>query len=688
MANALTSDGVASQINAIHQFLHGYSDGHRLIEGSLKLPNDAARLMLRMSDLSGSSVVKGFEQYVTGYPLDSINGYALAMTWYASEMPRPGSVWTHTLVLPVQTMAGIASLRSLMHLFKRPSRDSIKGRYTETISFHNFPINYSHQARPIDTVRQLNSLFFAYYEQSPFSPVVVGAHTSDEFADAIFALWSQQWPGLRQQFAFCTGSFAARNLPDRSFDIQCSPQTLAREVAREVTTGDMAERVVLPDRDGLSSDVLRTAVEDAGLPDGGPFRRYLWMVADATSRRADFVSYARIFDALHTNTEAATLVELVAQAFPERSAGSALKLRLVGDRHTKPLSVECPQQDILLALATTEQHSSFDIGSALNDELAARLFAESPDRTRRLVADLFRSNLNPFGDELLTTLVRAMDVDDAQEVVNDQQQFLPALFRANPALAAAPELWRIANDRKRELFDSLSAQPNLEPDLVRRIVDALLDSRSDALIGRALKQWSGVAVPEALDWMESHGGSITENSRVALTYYLPDIMGWLGTEREKSTSMLAALAHVVAPYSSQIASSDSTVWLRTLRALRENRDHDANYFSAFVLALALCNAPPAPLDLVSESFEQVHGLAEREQLRDDSWFILQPLVPELSWGKNWDKCERMRRALMSAYMRYGWPASQLRERIKNPNLISQLLKSARKVGADYYFQNV
>ena len=40
------------------------------------------------------SVVKGFDQYVTGYPLDSINAYALAMTWYAPEMPRPGCVWT------------------------------------------------------------------------------------------------------------------------------------------------------------------------------------------------------------------------------------------------------------------------------------------------------------------------------------------------------------------------------------------------------------------------------------------------------------------------------------------------------------------------------------------------------------------------------------------------------------------
>jgi len=135
MANALTSDSVISEINAIHQFLHGYSDGHRVIEGSLKLPNDVARLILRMSDLSGSSVVKGFEHYLTGYPLDSINGYALAMTWYASEMPRPGSVWTHTLVLPVQTMAAIPSLGSLIRLFKRPSRDSIKGQYAETISF-------------------------------------------------------------------------------------------------------------------------------------------------------------------------------------------------------------------------------------------------------------------------------------------------------------------------------------------------------------------------------------------------------------------------------------------------------------------------------------------------------------------------------------------------------------------------
>ena len=524
MANALTSDGVSLQINAIHQFLHGYSDGHRLIEGSLKLPTDLARLMLRMSDLSGSSVVKGFEHYLTGYPLDSINGYALAMTWYASEMPRPGSVWTHTLALPAQTMAAIPSLHSLIHLFKRPSRDSINGQYAETLSFQDLPINYFHQSRPIDVLRKLNSLFFAYYVQFPSSPIVVVTRGSDEFTDAIFALWSQQWPSLRQQFAFCTGALSARILSDRPFDIQCSPPTLAKDVAREAQMN--AESVLSLDRDDYFTDELRTAVEDAAMPDGGAFRRYLWTAADASSSRADFKFYAQIFDVLNTTTEAPIIVESIARAFPGPGAGSGLKMNLVENRQTKHLNLECAEQDVLLALATTDKHSSFNIGSALTDELATRLFAESPERTRRLVASLFRSNLNPLGDDLLTALVRVMGVDDAEEVISDQPQFLPALFRVNADLAASAKLWSMAGDSRHELMNSLFAQ-EIRPELVGRVVTALLDSGLNEFFGRAFECWGKDAVFAALDWTEVHQGSMPDTCRKALTFEVPSVMNWI-----------------------------------------------------------------------------------------------------------------------------------------------------------------
>src|SRR5882672_629479 len=87
---------------AIQQTLHGYSEGHRLLDGSIKFTDELARIVLRMSDLSGSNVVNGFEEYVTGYPLAALGFYALAKTWYAAEMPRPGCVWTHTLFIPTE----------------------------------------------------------------------------------------------------------------------------------------------------------------------------------------------------------------------------------------------------------------------------------------------------------------------------------------------------------------------------------------------------------------------------------------------------------------------------------------------------------------------------------------------------------------------------------------------------------
>ena len=50
-----------------------------------------------------------------------------------------------------------------------------------------------------------------------------------------------------------------------------------------------------------------------------------------------------------------------------------------------------------------------------------------------------------------------MGPEDALAFATDQQQFLPALFRANAALATSAKLWVVAGGRKRELFDSLAA---------------------------------------------------------------------------------------------------------------------------------------------------------------------------------------------------------------------------------------
>jgi hypothetical protein len=535
---------------------------------------------------------------------------------------------------------------------------------------------------------KMQSFIAAHYQRDP-QPLIIPAANADEYAGLIFAVWSQKWPALRMSFTFCTGSLSARTFENSPLDVQCVPIAAARQICREVGEAGFGSPILLEFAAPLDVPNWVVMASDDSLQDeGGPLREFLWLVADEESSRADFAPFVKIYDSLERQPPFSTIVELTASHFPRPSDGRHLKKAVLGEREGLLIPHAAPKE-ILFALATTEHHESFNADELGLKERACRLLTEQPTDGCLLVSELLRASLNPIGEEILKSLILAMSSEDALAFATGQQQFLPTLVRVNAKLATSAQLWKLAGDHKRELFESIAVQPGIEPEVLCGIVDAILDSDSDGFIRRAFTQWGRVAIFEALDWSEAHGGSLTQNCRAALSFHVSDVTSWIATEEEKSTNILAALAHVVAPYASRVAEDDTKVWLHTLHALREkHRKDDADYVAAFLFALALCNAPPAPLDLVSESFERVHWLAEKEQLRDDAWSVLEPFVPELSWGKNWDRCERMRRALMSAFVRYSWPAWELKLRVKDKEVVRQLLKSARKVAGESYFQNV
>src|SRR4051812_447737 len=108
----------------LNQTLHGYNEGHRLLAASIELPPRSERLIHELSDLSGDGFYSGFEEYLTAYPLPERNQklYAFARTWYASEMERPGCVWTHTLIINIEDFKFITDVNVLLELFSRPHK--------------------------------------------------------------------------------------------------------------------------------------------------------------------------------------------------------------------------------------------------------------------------------------------------------------------------------------------------------------------------------------------------------------------------------------------------------------------------------------------------------------------------------------------------------------------------------------
>lgn len=194
----------------IHQALHGHNDGHRLIASSVSLSTVDTRTMIVMSDLSGAGVKLEVSGYLTGYPLEGAGKYVLARTWAAPEMPRPGCVWTHSLIIENADLAAFKSAAGLLASFQQPGGAQAKAEYSSptTISIEDDMV------RRVPLTQREREIVNALYA-APEKLIVVKADDAEEDERLLTEVWMQQWPRLRRAFRFCTLAGTDRSKKER-----------------------------------------------------------------------------------------------------------------------------------------------------------------------------------------------------------------------------------------------------------------------------------------------------------------------------------------------------------------------------------------------------------------------------------------------------------------------------------------
>src|SRR5262249_20199721 len=160
-----------------------------------RLPRDAESLMLILSDLSGPSGGDRFDPYLTGYPLESAGRYALACTWPAPEMGRPGCVWTHTLLLGKELLAEMNSPEEFLKLFSRPTSTSGFDNYLDAICV---PESFGAKERRTDIMDDWTMwlgphlLRAIYGSGAPFTILSVPRYAAAEMS--LLSIWRLRWP--------------------------------------------------------------------------------------------------------------------------------------------------------------------------------------------------------------------------------------------------------------------------------------------------------------------------------------------------------------------------------------------------------------------------------------------------------------------------------------------------------------
>ena len=239
----------------IDQVLHGYDRGHRELATSAALDDRARATMMVFSDLLATAALPEDASYLTAYPLHTSSKHVIARTWGAGPNYRPGSVWTHSLVLDYQALALLPDLVALQSLFTQPS-SARSFDYTSPLYVSadaSIAVPAASGARALDALIQL-------YGDLPVAEAIVltaGVAADESLA---LALWRQMWPAMRRDFAFVTCE------SDRQLDVDASCVLRFAGPARW-------ER----ERKGVSAPSSGHLVLAADLPLGAstPLRRFL-----------------------------------------------------------------------------------------------------------------------------------------------------------------------------------------------------------------------------------------------------------------------------------------------------------------------------------------------------------------------------------------------------------------------------
>lgn len=598
MADQLKSGGFVVQ-----QTLHGYSDGHRLIEGCAVLPPQDSRLMLVLSDASSTGSSLPSIGYLTGYPLGGSGKYVLARTWPAPEMPRPGCVWTHSLLIDFGDLATITSFGGLLQAFVRP--DPLV-RYDRPVFVSAEPDTFWRSVNIQRAPMLLGDLY-----GSPRARVFAKAENFEDDEALVLSIWMQQWPRLRRAFRFCTFVSVDRSQPSEHFDLQLTDRV---DVIRR---GHSAR--LLDAEDMRQPPSLVPLTEDLLDPNGTGLRSFLKRVGgDIQSGRAAMLPLSRLYSMLWRPGDVSSQYRDAFDLLEDPSLAGAHSVRIfVLERVVNSID---RIDDTLFAFVLSRVATNTDVIPQFMFEMLGRaLWKRSPLMfVGSLTAD---SPLRIAADSAVSSLDEASIASAARSLGSA----ICAVAERRPDLLVSEDFWRSIAPNAAWSLCAL-----VRDDQVTRVISAMVASGRDDLTFAAVQRF-GVA--RVLDFLNEAAHQLTQDVLAIWCRQLLDkaydLANELVSPKSFSVIVLLSVARVAFPDAlPNIGGVDP--WVQSLTHAHDQLDfYDEMYLGGFLLARGLGTRTNSPSALLALALPAVYSGLATNRLDDAAWRLFSH---KLTWG--------------------------------------------------------
>lgn len=636
----------------IDQCLFGYDDGHRLLESSMRLDPEVASQLTLLSDLAPGVLFGSSDSYWTGLPIPKLGRYALMRTWTAPEMPRPGCVWTHVLLLETSIFEIVSDLWRLRDVARRPI-----GR----VERRSYAVPIEAAAETFTKVEEIgNAIDWAQSED-----ILVSLYGSDnvpvltrapgELDDIIFAVWSQQWPRLRRNFRFRTSASRDTSASTFRFDLQLQLEATAPEERR----GQLPEPLW-----------LKVAATDLRETSRHALRKFLWHYGqDVTRQRGSFRPLCELF-AIDRRLTAADidLPRSIAAWFPEPEDAFGLKRDIVDGAILKD-----HQLDILSFLMAGDGAKAFPLPTEEGVRRLVDLWPDKADAMLALAEDVM-SEPGELASSIIGLVLDVIPPSDFWTVTARNPLLQRRMLQDRPGLLDADEVAGLDAASLETLLQVIQIDDPIGGLLVRRVLAGAtadiasivmqrfptvapmaLIATADESPGYALQVWWNAAAALSESWLNSDVLRLV--TRTSTIYKIAETLGWVTP---------VVLGAGIGPWLSALSRSEPNL-----------AKDDGDVLQCFLLAVAFECGGNGAQGIFEQFFPPIHERVLQSYLPWTASEILIPHLPAVGWFRSWDIGLRLRLGVTKAYVENSLDPRSFASLSDDPR-VRDLLKAAAK----------
>jgi hypothetical protein len=439
---------------------------------------------------------------------------------------------------------------------------------------------------------------------------------------------------------------------------------------------------------------LEITTADLCAPRRGGLRRFMTAFSiEMANGREDFLPLASVYVlALKVKQGEETIAELiksVVELFPSPKEGTRLKTQFFGNNRTakehSAILLSLPEARVLESLTTTKYHDSFDPEALSISDRASALTASDFESAKNIAYSLLKNELTPMGGKFIDGLCEGILSNKEFDLPYDHIELVFQLIKHEPKLATMPQTWRGDEDYQHRIFQHIISNFKPSSEDISNIIEAMLDAGSDVVAAGVSFEYLQITIETILAWCNSK--SLREVLSIGTEWkrVLADHPGlcikWLRSDSDSTDETKILLAIILDPNSYPVIRGGAALWVefsKNAGSLVEGNELIS--VMTFLLALGFNDSGHEAVSLVRNSFEEVYLAAEGNYLNDANWHLLASHAPTITWGADWDKCERLRGALVEHFVSHNWPHEDFLYCLRNTRLFESVIAQVTSKG--------